>query len=129
MKRIVLIDDDLDDGELFREALQQIDQTLLFDHYEDPQTALKELAETGRDLPGLIFLDINMPVVSGWQCLAAFKNIEGLEKVPVVMFTTSSLEKEKKMAKDLGVAGFITKPDDFTVLRELLSSVIHETLR
>jgi CheY-like chemotaxis protein len=132
MMKIVLIDDDRDDGELFREALHGIDPSLEFDYYEDPKEALQRLAETEKDHPGqprIIFLDINMPVVNGWECLTKFKKMKELEKVPVIMFTTSSMEKEKTMAKEMGAAGFITKPDDFLTLKEMLNAVIKERIQ
>jgi CheY-like chemotaxis protein len=124
MKRVLLIDDDRDDAELFKEALFEINSSIVFEHYEDSKAGLKLLLEKQTDLPDLIFLDINMPIVSGWQCLTEFKKTEHLKHIPVILFTTSSQTKEKEIADELGAEGFITKPNEYTALKELLSSVV-----
>jgi len=124
MKRVLLIDDDRDDAELFKEALFEINSSIVFEHYEDSKAGLKLLLEKQTDLPDLIFLDINMPIVSGWQCLTEFKKTEHLKHIPVILFTTSSQTKEKEIADELGAEGFITKPNEYKALKELLSSLI-----
>lgn len=124
MKRVLLIDDDRDDAELFKEALFEINSAIVFEHYEDSKAGLKLLLEKQTDLPDLIFLDINMPIVSGWQCLTEFKKTEHLKHIPVILFTTSSQTKEKEIADELGAEGFITKPNEYKALKELLSSLI-----
>lgn len=125
MKQVMLIDDDIDDAELFKEALSEINSSIVLVYHQDSRTALKQLLDSHRDLPELIFLDINMPVVSGWQCLTEFKNSEHLKDIAVIMFTTSSQSREKEIAKELGAQGFITKPSDYETLKKLLSSVIN----
>ena len=124
MKRVLLIDDDRDDAELFKEALFEINSAIVFEHYEDSKAGLKLLLEKQTDLPDLIFLDINMPIVSGWQCLTEFKKTEHLKHIPVILFTTSSQTKEKEIADEMGAEGFITKPNEYKALKELLSSLI-----
>lgn len=124
MKQVVLIDDDRDDAELFKEALSEINSSIGFEHFEDSKQGLQTLLEKQNNLPDLIFLDINMPITSGWQCLSEFKKTEHLKDIPVIMFTTSSQPREKEMAKEMGAKDFITKPSEYRTLKELLSSVI-----
>ena len=124
MKQILLIDDDRDDAELFKEALSEINSSIGFEHYDDSKLVLQNLIEKQTNLPDLIFLDINMPIIRGWQFLAEFKKREHLKDIPVIMFTTSSQPKEREMAKQLGAAGFVTKPNEYKTLKELLTSVL-----
>ena len=124
MKQVLLIDDDRDDADLFKEALFEINSAIVFQHYEDSKAGLQLLLERQKDLPDLIFLDINMPIVSGWQCLIEFKKAEHLKHIPVIMFTTSSQTREKEIADELGAEGFITKPNEYKALKELLSDVV-----
>jgi CheY-like chemotaxis protein len=124
MKQVLLIDDDRDDADLFKEALFEINSAIVFRHYEDSKAGLQLLLERQTDLPDLIFLDINMPIVSGWQCLIEFKKAEHLKHIPVIMFTTSSQTREKEIADELGAEGFITKPNEYKALKELLSDVV-----
>lgn len=125
MKRVILIDDDRDDAELFHEALCEIDASAQFEHFEESKDALKALLDKQNDLPDFIFLDINMPIISGWECLTEFKKDEQLKNVCVIMFTTSSQPKEKQTAKELGADGFITKPNEYSLLKEVLNSIIN----
>jgi CheY-like chemotaxis protein len=124
MKQVLLIDDDRDDADLFKEALFEINSAIVFQHYEDSKAGLQLLLERQTDLPDLIFLDINMPIVSGWQCLIEFKKAEHLKHIPVIIFTTSSQTREKEIADELGAEGFITKPNEYKALKELLSDVV-----
>ena len=122
--KIVLIDDDRDDGQLFKEVLAEIEPGIEFVHYEEPRQALEQLLNNLNNVPAIIFLDINMPIINGWQCLKEFKKYEHLKNIPVIVYTTSSQQREKDIATELGAAGFITKPDDYMRLREILKSVV-----
>jgi len=122
--RVLLIDDDKDDGQLFMEVIEEIDPSIEVTHEEDPQEALRKFDSSSARLPQIIFLDINMPVISGWQCLAEFKKREHLKAIPVFMYTTSSRQREKDIAEDLGAAGFITKPDDYNLLKRTLAGIL-----
>lgn len=123
---ILLIDDDRDDAELFQEVLKEIDSSIGFNHIEDSKKGLEKLTAQTNNLPDIIFLDINMPIVSGWQCLDHFKKTEHLKDIPVIMFTTSSQPREKENALQHGANGFITKPNEYQVLKNSLSEVIHQ---
>jgi CheY-like chemotaxis protein len=125
MKQVVLIDDDMDDAELFKEALFEINPSVAFKHYQDPKAGLNYFLEKGSDLPDLIFLDINMPIMSGWQCLTEFKKAGHLKHIPVIMFTTSSQPKEKELAKELGAQDFIIKPSEYKALKQLIFDAIN----
>jgi CheY-like chemotaxis protein len=68
--------------------------------------------------------DISMPVFNGLQCLACFKKDEQLRGLPVIMYSTSSQEGEIKIARELGALAFITKPNDFRLLKRILTLVL-----
>jgi CheY-like chemotaxis protein len=119
----LLADDDRDDAELFSEALTAIDPDITFHHVENGEAVLDYLTNADGDKPDVIFLDLNMPAMSGWQCLAKLKNISNLKEIPVVMYSTSSNPREKEIALDLGAVGFVTKPTDFTILTGILEAV------
>lgn len=125
MKQVLLIDDDRDDAELFKEALWEVNSSIAFEHYDDSKAGLNVLLEKHSNLPDVIFLDINMPIISGWQCLSEFKKTDHLKHIPVIMFTTSSQDREREIAKELGADGFITKPSEYKALKELISSVVN----
>jgi len=73
--------------------------------------------------PDLILLDLNMPRMDGRKFLDAIKQDPDLRNIPVVVLTTSDVERDVASSYDLGAAGYITKPvaiDQFmTAIREL----------
>jgi CheY-like chemotaxis protein len=124
MQSIYLRDDDMDDVELFRDALEELDPSVLLQFANDAHEAVRSLREIHDALPDLVFLDISMPAFSGLQCLASFKNDDRLRDLPVIMYTTSSQEREIRMARELGALAFVTKPNDFRLLKRLLALVL-----
>ena len=124
MKTVLLIDDDQDDSELFKEAIEEVNPEISFHHIEDGKQAIRELIDKKTITPDLIFLDINLPRLSGWECLKQFKGEGHLNNIPIIIYSTSSQSKEKETASRLGAAGFITKPDDYLELKSVLQKVL-----
>ncbi|HLI93458.1 MAG TPA: response regulator [Puia sp.] len=124
MRSIYLIDDDMDDVELFRDALEEVAPSVSLRFANDAHEAVRNLAASAGALPDLVFLDISMPVLSGLQCLATLKKDDQLKGLPVIMYTTTSHEKEIRMARELGALAFITKPNDFRLLKRILAAVL-----
>lgn len=124
VKKVVLTDDDRDDASLFREALLEVNNRIDFEYFEGGKEAIQHLNAKEHEIPDVIFLDINMPVISGWHCLEEFKRSQQLKNVPIYIYTTSSHKKEKERAMQMGATGFITKPSDFKELIEILRKTI-----
>jgi len=70
--------------------------------------------------PGLVLLDINMPVMNGIEFLQVVKNDDDLRNIPVVVLTTSQEERDRLESFKLGVAGYIIKPVDFAKFVEAI---------
>ncbi|MCW3082791.1 MAG: rcp1 3 [Bacteroidetes bacterium] len=119
IQSILLVDDDADDTELFSEALHDIAPSILLFYAKDGIDALEKLDKM-QELPELIFLDINMPRMNGWECLGKLKSSDQYQKIPVIMYSTSSIKKEMEIATSLGAINFISKPDNFTSLKNVL---------
>jgi CheY-like chemotaxis protein len=123
-KKFLLVDDDTDDKELFCEALGEVDASITCDYATDGYEALNKL-KTGRgSLPDIIFLDINMPEMDGWQCLTKIKNSSSYKDIPVIMYSTSSHKKLSEIAKDLGALLFFTKPNDYDKLKTIIGAIV-----
>ena len=122
-KFFLLADDDHDDAELFSEALSTVGPSIKFHHVEDGQEVFQFLSTSKIEKPDVIFLDLNMPAMSGWQCLAKLKNDTALKNIPVIMYSTSSNPREKEIAIELGATGFVTKPTEFKVLTKILETI------
>lgn len=129
---LLLVDDDTDDTELFVEALNEIDETVTCYAAGDGRQALDHLDQHSTK-PDIIFLDINMPGMNGWQCLTALKENPQHQQIPVVIYSTSAAKRDRDIAAQLGALGFITKPADYqelkNILRQLLSQSSEQQLR
>jgi CheY-like chemotaxis protein len=122
-KIFLLVDDDLDDTEMFCEALASIDNSIVCHCAGNGQEALQTL-NTLYEKPNIIFLDVNMPVMNGWQCLKHLKEDERYKQIPVIIVSTSSHKRESEIAADLGALCYLTKPNDFDELTIVLQVIV-----
>lgn len=122
-KNILFVDDDADDLLLFSEALNDIEAQISFETASDGITALKKLT-TSASVPELIFLDLNMPMMHGFECLKKIKADKKLQGTPVIIFTTSSSPLDINMAKHLGAAAYFCKPMHFNHLCDHLKMIL-----
>lgn len=129
LKTLYLIDDDVDDLEFFCEAVTRIDGSIICFKRADSGEALRAFQQHDVPLPDLIFLDLNMPLVDGRTFLTELKKISAYANVPVIIYSTSSHSRDIEDTKQLGAAGFMTKPYSQEVLinqlQELLSQYSH----
>jgi CheY-like chemotaxis protein len=123
-KRVMLIDDDPDDQLFFRDAIQIVQPELHCELTSNCQEALRKLESPPP--PEYIFLDLNMPVMNGFECLVYLKNQENYKDIPVVIFTTSKNLNDIAKTQQLGARWFMTKPDDFKVLCKKLSKILQK---
>lgn len=109
---ILLVDDDVDDQEIFSEALSIIDNSIRLNFALNGQDALK-LLQSEQKLPDVIFSDINMPLMNGIQMLEEIKKLSHLRNIPVIMYTTSSSNSNQLQSQLLGIQHYIIKPSCF----------------
>ena len=123
-KKLLLVDDDSDDMELFSEAVGEVDSSVLCHCASDGVEALKKLSEATIETPDLIFLDINMPEMNGWQFLERVKRNHMLKDIPVIIYSTSSQKSDLLQARTSGALCFVTKPANYGRLKKILEIVI-----
>jgi CheY-like chemotaxis protein len=120
---ILYVDDDPDDRQIFLEALKSINEKYVCATAKDGLDALSYLGS--HDLPDLIFLDINMPLMNGKTCLAEIKGNKSMAKVPVIIFTTSHNPAEREECKKMGAADFLLKPVSYLGMKNILASIFN----
>ncbi|WP_116788632.1 response regulator [Flavobacterium psychrotrophum] len=118
-KVILLADDDSDDREMFHEALELVDNNISCYSTLNGSELLEKI-HTLEKAPNLIFLDMNMPVMNGWQCLEILKRDERYRDIPVIIISTSSHQKDMETSIQLGAVCYLVKPNDFRDLIEVL---------
>ncbi len=119
-KVILMVDDDADERFLFQKALEKVAPPIECYTANDGKEALSILSQKKNRLPDVIFLDINMPVMTGWECLTKIKANSNFKNIPVVMYSTSSNPRDINIAFELGAECFCTKPEDFKSVQQLL---------
>jgi DNA-binding response OmpR family regulator len=113
-----LIDDDEDDREIFQLALNRVQDVVCITAHNGKE-ALKKLSDEDFN-PDFIFLDLNMPLMNGKECLKEIRKMKRFNKTPILIYTTSSHNDDKISMEKLGATGFITKPTSVTILVEIL---------
>ena len=124
MKNIYLADDDSDDVELFEAALQDVCNSCNFTSSKNGLELLNKLETPQTSLPHVLFIDVNMPLVNGLECLQKIKSEDSLKHIPVVVLTTSASSTTIERAYNLGASLFIEKPSDYNKLKEMIGGVI-----
>ena len=126
---ILMADDDEDDRDLTREAMQNARVANEMRFVVDGEDLMEYLRREGKwsnpddsPKPGIILLDLNMPRKDGREALAEIKADEDLRSIPVVVLTTSKAEEDIFRTYDLGVSSFITKPVTFAGLVEVMKT-------
>lgn len=119
---ILWADDDYDDLQMMREILAQKNDDFKIVEVHNGIEALEYL-EQSTNLPCLIILDINMPVLDGKETLSILKNTEKYKDIPIVVFTTSESELDKIYCKRFNTE-MVTKPPTFTTLSAALDKLL-----
>lgn len=121
--KVLLIDDDEDDQELFLQAIREIAASLECVALDNARSALT-LLENHTLTVDVIFLDLNMPIMTGQQFLMELNRREDLNQIPVIILSTSANSDTIDQAKALGAQIFITKPSSFKELKNILHKIL-----
>jgi CheY-like chemotaxis protein len=116
---ILHIEDDDGAALLFRTAVEEAELQATVWRISSGKEALAYLrgdGRHGRTWPDVVFLDLNMPEVDGWQVLTEMRAHEDLRSIPVVVLTTSSRHGDRDRAFELGATSYIVKPPSFVAL-------------
>lgn len=125
-KKCFLIDDDLDDQEIFLMALEDVNAEVNCVMANSGVEALKKLTSDPSFIPDYIFIDINMPKMNGIECLSEIKKLNHLSDVQIRMFSTSSDPEIISESKKLGAIEFLIKPPGLKPLVQTLSKIFEK---
>jgi len=123
-KEILLVDDDIDDLEIFIEAIESLDKNVKCRTSLSPKLALEELIQAD-NLPDLILLDYNMPQINGLEFLKRLQSDTRLAAIEVIIVSTPEEEVMVPWLNKNGVnVKYISKPSDFTELKTVLNDIL-----
>lgn len=126
----LLIEDNPNDAELIMRALKKIintDNLLLIEDGEDALNFLFEKEEFEdkeyNKLIKAIFLDLKLPKINGLEVLKEIKTNQNLQKIPVIVFTSSKEDFDIKTAYDLGANSYVVKPMEYNSFTETIIAI------
>ncbi len=122
---VLLADDDIEDRLLFKEALKDLPISTSFETVYDGVFLMDYLRENQDHLPDVLFLDLNMPRKSGFECLAEIQQDATLSQIPTIIYTSNRPpdgceHDEINMMFKLDGHYYIQKPADFNELQQVI---------
>ena len=128
--RVLLVEDDEDDAELTRLALARCATPNTVDAVGDGAQAIEWLRGAGGSAGvDLVLVDLKMPVVDGFELLERMRAEHDLEKLAVVVLTTSGRIEDRERAHSLGAHAYVTKEASFPLYRDLLEALLSDVAR
>jgi CheY-like chemotaxis protein len=128
---ILMAEDDPDDRFLIQEAFRELGSCGDLRFVEDGEELMQYLGRSGKyadpvlsPRPALILLDLNMPKKDGRQALAEIKTDPDLQKIPVVVWTTSDEMEDKAHCQKAGASSYVTKPLKYAELVDAVRNII-----
>lgn len=124
---LIMVDDDIDEIFLTRRQVRKNGIINRFVSEKKPEnllTTLDELREMGHDASRfLLLLDVNMPRMNGFRLLQELRDHPDFANVPVIMFSASDQETDRRKAEAAGANGYMTKPFDAATFFAVLSEI------
>ena len=118
----IVVDDDSDDLDIFQAACQDIDPNVNLQTFQSCQNLFGFL--DNKDFqPDIMFLDINMPVKDGFECLRDIRKTWNQNERCIIMYSTSNNPKDIKKCFEFGANGFIQKPYSYQGLKDILERI------
>ena len=122
---LLLADDDEDDCDFFKEALDELSVPYSFNTVSDGVQLMSFLLEKAKEeLPDILFLDLNMPRKNGTECLTEIKQNEKLKHLSVIIFSTSLDMNIVNTMYEKGAIYYIRKPGDYSILKKVIKNAI-----
>ena len=121
---LLLADDDPDDCGFFKEALEELPFTSNLSTVNDGVELMRSLTNNLPSLPDMLFLDLNMPRKTGYECLAEIRQHKNLKLLPIIIISTSFEHDVVNLLYRNGADFYICKPGNFAVLKELIHKAI-----
>ncbi|HWN93971.1 MAG TPA: response regulator [Methylomirabilota bacterium] len=124
--RVLLLEDDGNDVELIQRAFKEVAGAAALHVAYNGQEGIDHLSSVagGNEFPDLIVCDINMPLLNGFDFLHWLKQ-SPQRRTPVVMLTSSLVDRDVARAYDLGAAGYLVKPPAFEELKARVRALMN----
>jgi CheY-like chemotaxis protein len=121
---LMLADDDVDDCMFFEEALKELPFDSNLQTVPDGEQLMTLLTAHPAPVVDILFLDLNMPRKTGYECLTEIKENDRLKDLPIIIFSTSVTQDMAESLYQKGALYYIRKPGDFAKLKKIIFKVL-----
>lgn len=123
-RRIILVDDDEVDRQIFTSALEDLNLNAEIVQFSNGVDLIAHLLDPRTELPDLIFLDLNMPLMNGEECLSDIRGETKFDKISVIIYSGYYDEVKMETLKKNGADHYFLKPNSFSELKNLIKNGI-----
>ncbi|MEQ9266123.1 MAG: response regulator [Balneolaceae bacterium] len=124
-KSVLLLEDNAIEAKKVARAFEKLGFGNTLISKENGKEGLEWLEGNKEDLPGLILLDLNMPIMNGFEFLEKAKSHPEFKKIPVVIMTTSKQPSDKLKSFENYAAGYMVKPVRYSEFVDMMTSIKH----
>ncbi|HEX9979819.1 MAG TPA: response regulator [Flavobacterium sp.] len=123
--QILMADDDPDDRQFFHEAISELRMENKLTMFRDGRELMDFLEQPETEVPHILFLDLNMPSMTGLDCLKQIRSNPKYNDLSIAIYSTSSSEKDIEESFIGGANIYIKKPNDFSQLKKTIKDVVN----
>ena len=122
-KTILLVEDDQVDAMTVQRAFKDLKISNNLNIAGNGLDAIEYLKNSENERPCIILLDLNMPKMNGIEFLKEARELGLINRIPVVVLTTSEEDQDRIDSYDLGIAGYMVKPVDYIKFIEVIRTI------
>jgi CheY-like chemotaxis protein len=123
-KTVFVIDDDPDDLQFMRDALNRVDPSILYVGFVCPEEAIELLTKELAVMPAYIFIDMNMPKMNGEACLRHLRTNNNFSATPIILYSTSMPKEVSEKLLKTGANYTFAKPNTENEYQVVLANII-----
>lgn len=121
--QILLGEDDPDDSSIFLQAIDDSNISSCVNVADNGNKLVNQLKTDKEHIPDIIFLDINMPLKNGLECLQVIRSKDTFKKVPVIIYSTSKNIEEIESCYEKGANYYVVKPFSYKAIVNMISDL------
>ncbi len=123
---LIMIDDDTEDHEIFKIAVSEIEEPLKLLFFSSCEEALAHFQQSGVGAPGFVFIDLNLPRISGEECLLRLKKMSEFDHPRIIVYSSFIPNEWHKKLEAIGVNQFLEKSGSIKTLTEELRKLLRD---
>lgn len=121
IRSIVLADDDSDDIEIFKDSLNEVQSDIQLESVSNGKQLMELISHF---LPDLLFIDLDMPVKNGLECLVEIRSNPKMEELPVIVFSSTTRPANIQTAYEMGAHLFLIKSSSYEEYKSALKAIL-----